>query len=110
MDYQIPYDGCIGEFTWCEKLKREIPENWELVRLEDVTKHLTDGEHGSVSEDPKGQYWLYGASNIRDAQYILMNDIQMNLEQIWTVPDSFTGKQIKPKHSIRITLIYIWSM
>lgn len=58
MDYQIPYDGCIGEFTWCEKLKREIPENWELVRLEDVTKHLTDGEHGSVSEDPKGQYWL----------------------------------------------------
>ena len=70
MDYQIPYDGCIGEFTWCEKLKREIPENWELVRLEDVTKHLTDGEHGSVSEDPKGQYWLYGASNIRDGQVV----------------------------------------
>ena len=29
----------------------------------------------------------YGA----DAQYILMNDIQMNLEQMWSVPDSFTG-------------------
>lgn len=70
LDYQIPYDGCIGEFTWCEKLKREIPENWELVKLEDVTKHLTDGEHGSVSEDPKGQYWLYGASNIRDGQVV----------------------------------------
>ena len=26
-----------------------------------------------------------------DAQYILMNDIQMNSDQIWTVPDSFTG-------------------
>ena len=26
-----------------------------------------------------------------DAQYILMNDIQMNSEQIWTVSDSFTG-------------------
>lgn len=26
-----------------------------------------------------------------DAQYILMNDIQMNSEQVWTVPDSFTG-------------------
>ena len=26
-----------------------------------------------------------------DAQYILMNDIQMNSEQIWSVPDSFTG-------------------
>lgn len=71
LDYQIPYDGCAGKFTtWCEKLKREIPENWELVRLEDVTKHLTDGEHGSVSENPKGQYWLYGASNIKDGQVV----------------------------------------
>ena len=70
LDYQIPYDDCIGEFTWCEKLKCEIPENWELVRLEDVTKHLTDGEHGSVSEDPKGQYWLYGAGNIKDGQVV----------------------------------------
>lgn len=26
-----------------------------------------------------------------DAQYILMNDIQMNSEQMWAVPDSFTG-------------------
>ena len=26
-----------------------------------------------------------------DAQYILMNDIQMNSDQIWSVPDSFTG-------------------
>ena len=26
-----------------------------------------------------------------DAQYILMNDIQMNSEQIWSVPDFFTG-------------------
>ena len=71
LDYRIPYDGRAGKFTtWCEKLKREIPENWELVRLEDVTKHLTDGEHGSVSEDPKGQYWLYGAGNIKDGQVV----------------------------------------
>lgn len=35
----------------------------------------------------EGTELKYGA----DAQYILMNDIQMNLEEIWTVPDSFTG-------------------
>ena len=35
----------------------------------------------------EGTELKYGA----DAQYILMNDIQMNSEQIWTVPDSFTG-------------------
>ena len=35
----------------------------------------------------KGTELKYGA----DAQYILMNDIQMNSEQMWLVPDSFTG-------------------
>lgn len=35
----------------------------------------------------EGTELKYGA----DAQYILMNDIQMNLEQMWSVPDSFTG-------------------
>ena len=35
----------------------------------------------------EGTELKYGA----DAQYILMNDIQMNSEQIWSVPDSFTG-------------------
>ena len=35
----------------------------------------------------EGTELKYGA----DAQYILMNDIQINLEQMWSVPDSFTG-------------------
>lgn len=35
----------------------------------------------------EGTELKYGA----DAQYILMNDIQMNSKQIWSVPDSFTG-------------------
>ena len=35
----------------------------------------------------EGTELKYGA----DAQYILMDDIQMNLEAIWTVSDSFTG-------------------
>ena len=35
----------------------------------------------------EGTELKYGA----DAQYILMNDIQLNSEQMWLVPDSFTG-------------------
>lgn len=35
----------------------------------------------------EGTELKYGA----DAQYILMNDIQMSTEQIWSVPDSFAG-------------------
>ena len=47
-----------------------------------------DGKIGSgdvVKSD--GTELIYSS----DAQYILMNDIQMNSEQVWTVPDSFTG-------------------
>jgi len=47
-----------------------------------------DGKIGSGDVvKSEGTELKYGA----DAQYILMNDIQMNSEQIWTVPDSFTG-------------------
>ena len=47
-----------------------------------------DGKVGSGDVvKSEGTELKYGS----DAQYILMNDIQMNSEQIWTVPDSFTG-------------------
>lgn len=47
-----------------------------------------DGRIGSGDVvKSEGTELKYGA----DAQYILMNDIQMNLEQMWSVPDSFTG-------------------
>lgn len=48
-------------------------------------KDGTIGSGGVVNSE--GTELKYGS----DAQYILMNDIQMNSEQIWTVPDSFTG-------------------
>ena len=47
-----------------------------------------DGKIGSGEVvKSEGTELKYGA----DAQYILMNDIQLNSEQIWSVPDSFTG-------------------
>lgn len=47
-----------------------------------------DGKIGSGDVvKSEGTELKYGA----DAKYILMNDIQMNLEQMWSVPDSFTG-------------------
>ena len=47
-----------------------------------------DGKIGSGDVvKSEGTELKYGA----DAQYILMNDIQMNSEQMWSVPDSFTG-------------------
>ena len=47
-----------------------------------------DGKIGSGDVvKSEGTELKYGA----DAQYILMNDIHMNSEQMWSVPDSFTG-------------------
>lgn len=47
-----------------------------------------DGQIGSGEVvKSEGTELKYGA----DAQYILMNDIQLNSEQMWLVPDSFTG-------------------
>ena len=47
-----------------------------------------DGKIGSGEVvKSEGTELKYGA----DAQYILMNDIQLNSEQMWLVPDSFTG-------------------
>ena len=47
-----------------------------------------DGKIGSGDVvKSEGTELKYGA----DAQYILMNDIQMNSAQMWSVPDSFTG-------------------
>ncbi|WP_207733918.1 Cna B-type domain-containing protein [Coprococcus comes] len=47
-----------------------------------------DGQVGSGEVvKSEGTELKYGA----DAQYILLNDIQMNSEQMWSVPDSFTG-------------------
>lgn len=47
-----------------------------------------DGKIGSGDVvKSEGTELKYGA----DAPYILMNDIQMKLEQMWSVPDSFTG-------------------
>lgn len=47
-----------------------------------------DGKIGSGDVvKGEGTELKYGS----DAQYILMNDIQMNSAQMWSVPDSFTG-------------------
>ena len=47
-----------------------------------------DGKIGSGDVvKSEGTELKYGS----DAQYILMNDIQMNSAQMWSVPDSFTG-------------------
>ena len=51
----------------------------------------TDDKDGTIGSGDvvksEGTELIYSS----DAQYILMNDIQMNSEQVWTVPDSFTG-------------------
>ena len=66
-----------------------------------------DGKIGSGEVvKNEGTELKYGA----DAQYILMNDIQMNSEQMWLVPDSFTGTITGTKLEENDPIITIWDM
>ena len=63
----------------------------QLKQIGSDTYVYTGDKDGTIGSGDvvksEGTELKYGA----DAQYILMNDIQMNLEQMWSVPDSFTG-------------------
>ena len=60
----LPYKSSGGKMVWSEELKREIPEGWEVRQLSYLSEHITDGEHGSVSDNPDSGYYLLSCKNI----------------------------------------------
>lgn len=60
----LPYKSSGGRMVWSEELKREIPEGWEVRQLSYLSEHITDGEHGSVSDNPDSGYYLLSCKNI----------------------------------------------
>ena len=77
--------------TYCQNNKICIYNYNQLKQIGSDAYVYTGDKDGTIGSGDvvksEGTELKYGS----DAQYILMNDIQMNLEQIWTVSDSFTG-------------------
>ena len=59
-----PYKSNGGEMIWNEKLKREIPHNWECTTLGEICEMYQPQTIGGNLLKPNGQYRVYGANGI----------------------------------------------
>lgn len=55
-----PYKSTGGKMVWNEKLKREIPEGWEVKKLGEILILLKDGTHNPPKRQEKGIPLLTG--------------------------------------------------
>jgi type I restriction enzyme S subunit len=54
------------EFKFSKELGCEIPKEWEVVRLEDISTEITDGSHFSPKEDQNGTYRIATVADISE--------------------------------------------
>ena len=52
-----PYKSSGGKMVWNEKLKREIPEGWDIKSLNDIVK-VKDGTHDSPKQQNEGYFLI----------------------------------------------------
>ena len=52
-----PYKSSGGKMVWNDKLKREIPEGWDIKSLNDIVK-VKDGTHDSPKQQNEGYFLI----------------------------------------------------
>ena len=74
-----PYKSSGGKMVWNEKLKREIPEGWDIKSLNDIVK-VKDGTHDSPKQQNEGYFLITSKHllptgiNFKTAYYISEED------------------------------------
>lgn len=96
-----PYKSSGGKMVWNEELKREIPEGWTIVKLNDIAKIETK----SIKPDINKEYQYYSieafdetrmpipelGSNIASSKYLVPNDavlvskLNPQFKRLWDV-------------------------
>ena len=95
-----PYKSSGGAMVWNEKLKREIPQEWDFCFLEDLLtirngrdhKHLADGiypVYGSGGEMRKVSEYLYDGESVLMPRKGSLNNVMYVNEAFWTVDTMF---------------------
>ena len=95
-----PYKSSGGAMMWNDKLKREIPQEWDFCFLEDLLtirngrdhKHLADGiypVYGSGGEMRKVSEYLYDGESVLMPRKGSLNNIMYVNEAFWTVDTMF---------------------
>ncbi len=74
-----PYKSSGGKMVWNDKLKREVPEGWEVKKLEDTLKCDISGDWGE--EQTKGNH-TYKVNCIRGCDMVNMT----NLPERYIIP------------------------
>ncbi len=95
-----PYKSSGGKMVWNEKLKREIPEGWDVCVLEYFLtikngrdhKHLAEGlypVYGSGGEMRRVNEYLYRGESVLMPRKGTLNNIMYVDEAFWTVDTMF---------------------
>lgn len=58
----------------------EIPEEWEIVELNQITHNITDGKHGDCKNESDSSYYFVSVKDIRNGQIDYKNARQIKKE------------------------------
>lgn len=85
-----PYKSSGGKMVWNDELKREIPEGWEVKKIQDFCKIFT-GKKDVNQALPKGKYKFYSCA----PEYKYSNDLLYSGKAILISGNgSYTGRTI----------------
>lgn len=65
-----PYKSSGGKMVWCDKLKREIPEKWQVKRLEELAQ-LGNGINYDKNEEGDKKYQIVNVRNISSSSLLI---------------------------------------
>ncbi|MBN8703344.1 MAG: restriction endonuclease subunit S [Bacteroidetes bacterium] len=97
-----PYKTSGGKMVWSEELRREIPEGWEVRKLEDVENNIITGKTPSTENQSyfNGDIPFICIGDVRGNMHIVDTEIKLTEEGANTQKNKFI-----PKGSICVTCI-----
>ena len=73
-----PYKSCGGKFIYSEELKQNIPANWQIKKLNDISDFISGFAFSSNNYTKNGQYKLYTIKNVQDGNIVSIVDNTLN--------------------------------
>ena len=97
-----PYKSSGGKMVWNEELKREIPEGWEVKKLENVEENIITGKTPSTENKNyfNGDIPFICIGDVRGNMHIVDTEIKLSIEGAMTQKNKFI-----PKGAICVTCI-----
>ncbi len=92
-----PYKSSGGKMVWNEKLKKEIPEEWETVELEkifDFVKGRIPDEFYEKQEDNLVDYLTIEAVNVGASQYCKRDSMILTNGEVLMVMDGAASSEV----------------